>query len=212
MLSQHWTLLTLILPIQRCLFFLPIYYVLFFCFSFILYHYTLFVCGVITGTVASLVYSRGKTHCTTPLFYKCLCMSEPVFIHFDFFILGFLAVSCFYMHYGTLYCILYGTFSGYRINWYKSELMPIQFTDDEWLKRLPFKISTEKFSYLGIVITKKFEALFNANFTHLNWQTQKPCGLLENTTNLPIRPSECCQDGLPSPTSLSPAEHTNIYN
>lgn len=35
---------------------------------------------------------------------------------------------------------------------------------------------------------------------------------MENVTNLPIRPCERCQDGLPPSTSLSPAEHTNFYH
>lgn len=62
---------------------------------------------------------------------------------------------------------LFGTFSGYRINWGKSESMPIQMKDHEWLKKLPFRITLEKFTYLGIVITKKYSSLFEANFTPL---------------------------------------------
>lgn len=69
----------------------------------------------------------------------------------------------------------------------------------------PFQV--EKFTYLGIVITKKFEAPFDANFTTL---IDKLSRLLENITNLRIKPCKQCQNGLPSSTSLSPAEHTNF--
>lgn len=48
----------------------------------------------------------------------------------------------------------FGTFSGYRINWNKSELMPMQVQNIAWLQNLPFSVSSEKFTYLGIQITK----------------------------------------------------------
>lgn len=59
---------------------------------------------------------------------------------------------------------LFGTFSGYKINWSKSELLPVQFEDQDWLKQLPFHIISDNLTYLGIVITKNYNALYKANF------------------------------------------------
>lgn len=61
----------------------------------------------------------------------------------------------------------FGTFSGYRINWNKSELMPINVQDVTWLQQLPFRIATEKFRYLGVYITRKYSLLFETNFPPL---------------------------------------------
>lgn len=62
---------------------------------------------------------------------------------------------------------IFGTFSGYRINWNKSILMPAPSIPASALERFPFKISTEKFTYLGIEITMKHTSLFQANFQPL---------------------------------------------
>lgn len=43
---------------------------------------------------------------------------------------------------------LFGTFSGYRINWNKSILMPIHSLPLNTLNLFPFKIATERFTYL----------------------------------------------------------------
>ncbi len=45
--------------------------------------------------------------------------------------------------------------------------MPIRIIDHEWLHQLPFRITREKFKYLGIIITKNFNSLFKANFDPL---------------------------------------------
>uniref|UniRef100_A0A673WU00 Reverse transcriptase domain-containing protein n=1 Tax=Salmo trutta TaxID=8032 RepID=A0A673WU00_SALTR len=62
---------------------------------------------------------------------------------------------------------LFGTFSGYRINWNKSELMPIRLQNTSWLEHLPLKLSSDKFTYLGIVVTKQYSLLFKENFPSL---------------------------------------------
>ena len=62
---------------------------------------------------------------------------------------------------------LFGTFSGYRINWNKSVLMPVHTNNLALLESFPFKISRDKFTYLGIEITRHYSSLFQANFTPL---------------------------------------------
>ncbi len=59
---------------------------------------------------------------------------------------------------------LFGSFSRYRVNWGKSELMPVRWSDLGVLERTPFKLTWEKFTYLGLEITKKYNRLFEANF------------------------------------------------
>ena len=61
---------------------------------------------------------------------------------------------------------MFSTFSGYRINFSKSEVMPLGS-----LKQLPqtpspfpFKWSPGGFVYLGICITPSFDQLYKANF------------------------------------------------
>ena len=61
----------------------------------------------------------------------------------------------------------FGKFSGYRINWTKSELMPVSLEDLSEIERLPFKISLQTFTYLGIQVTKDFSSLFKANYPPL---------------------------------------------
>lgn len=49
---------------------------------------------------------------------------------------------------------LFGSFSGSKLNWNKSELLPVQASDQTWLNQFPFKIASDTVTYLGIVITK----------------------------------------------------------
>lgn len=62
---------------------------------------------------------------------------------------------------------MFGTFSGYRINWGKSELLPIRLGDQEWLKQLPLRVVHDSLTYLGVTITKNYNALYKANFPAL---------------------------------------------
>lgn len=61
----------------------------------------------------------------------------------------------------------FGTFSGYRINWTKSVLMPVNMSDLEPLSNSPFKIALDKVTYLGIEVTKKYTSLYQENFLPL---------------------------------------------
>ena len=61
----------------------------------------------------------------------------------------------------------YGSFSGYRINWSKSEIMPIMESNPHILQQFPFKIVNEKYKYLGIYVTKTYTSLFKLNFPPL---------------------------------------------
>lgn len=62
---------------------------------------------------------------------------------------------------------LFSSFSGYKVNWGKSELMPIKCSNLDLLNRLPFRITSEKFSYLGIEVTKSYKSLYEANFVRI---------------------------------------------
>ena len=59
---------------------------------------------------------------------------------------------------------LFSSFSGYRVNWTKSELMPVRCSDPGALEQTPFRLAQEKFTYLGLEITKKYSKLFDANY------------------------------------------------
>ena len=61
----------------------------------------------------------------------------------------------------------FGSFSGYSINWNKSELMPIMVNNLHILQQYPFKIAKEKIKYLGIHVTKRYDSLFKSNFPPL---------------------------------------------
>lgn len=61
----------------------------------------------------------------------------------------------------------FGKFSGYRINWTKSILMPVNPTPQSTLARFPFKVSTDRFTYLGIEVTKQLSHLIQSNFSPL---------------------------------------------
>ena len=59
----------------------------------------------------------------------------------------------------------FGTFSGFRINWGKSELMPISDNvDPDFLRTMPFKVSRAKFKTLGIIATRKHGELLKSNW------------------------------------------------
>ncbi len=47
------------------------------------------------------------------------------------------------------------SFSGNKINWSKSELMPVRCKDRDTLTQIPFKLALEKFTYLGVQVTNK---------------------------------------------------------
>lgn len=68
---------------------------------------------------------------------------------------------------------VFGTFSGYRINWTKSVLMPVHSAPQTTFMHFPFKISSDKFTYLGIEVTKQFSSLVQANFQPLLDQFKK---------------------------------------
>lgn len=61
----------------------------------------------------------------------------------------------------------FSSFAGYRINWEKSELLPIKQRNHNWLSAVPFKVAPEKITYLGIIVTKKYSSLLKENFNPL---------------------------------------------
>lgn len=78
---------------------------------------------------------------------------------------------------------VFGTFSGFKVNLNKSELMPIGLKDLSSIRSSPFKVSMEKFTYLGIVVTYKYSSLLKANFTPLISKLQ---GNIQFWRTLPI--------------------------
>lgn len=62
---------------------------------------------------------------------------------------------------------MFGKFSGYRKNWNKSVLIPVHPIPQTILESLPFKVSSDKFTYLGIEVTKQFSSLIQSNFSPL---------------------------------------------
>uniref|UniRef100_A0A671XVP2 Reverse transcriptase domain-containing protein n=1 Tax=Sparus aurata TaxID=8175 RepID=A0A671XVP2_SPAAU len=62
----------------------------------------------------------------------------------------------------------FGQLSGFTINWEKSLFMPLSDgLDSAFLNSLPFKVSTEYFTYLGVNITRNPKLLFKLNFADL---------------------------------------------
>lgn len=62
----------------------------------------------------------------------------------------------------------FGQISGYKLNFEKSELMPINAAALTYpLSDLPFKTSQEHFKYLGIWVTRDFSKLIDQNFSPL---------------------------------------------
>ena len=60
----------------------------------------------------------------------------------------------------------FGSFSGYKLNFNKSELFPLN-AQTLTSRSIPFKVVTDNFTYLGIKITKKHKDLFRMNFLPL---------------------------------------------
>ena len=59
----------------------------------------------------------------------------------------------------------FGSFSGYKTNRQKSELMPISRpVDMQFLLSTPFRTVMDKFTSLGIVVTRDLDQLFKANW------------------------------------------------
>uniref|UniRef100_A0A3B1IPQ1 Reverse transcriptase domain-containing protein n=1 Tax=Astyanax mexicanus TaxID=7994 RepID=A0A3B1IPQ1_ASTMX len=62
----------------------------------------------------------------------------------------------------------FSSISGYKLNLSKSELFPLNSAAAKYsLHTLPFKVVHDKFKYLGVSITDKFENLFKCNFCPL---------------------------------------------
>lgn len=63
----------------------------------------------------------------------------------------------------------FGQLSGFTINWDKSFLMPLSDgLDHYFLSKFPFKISDDKFNYLGINITRNPKLLYKFNYLNTN--------------------------------------------
>lgn len=62
---------------------------------------------------------------------------------------------------------LFGTFAGYKINWTKSTMMSVGSTSANTITHFPFKVVADKFTYLGIEITKNYSSLYQYNFLPL---------------------------------------------
>ncbi len=59
----------------------------------------------------------------------------------------------------------FGSFSGYKINWGKSERMPLpNSVDITFLKTTPFRIVSDKFTSLAITVTRKLSQLLQHNW------------------------------------------------
>uniref|UniRef100_A0A672IAP0 Reverse transcriptase domain-containing protein n=1 Tax=Salarias fasciatus TaxID=181472 RepID=A0A672IAP0_SALFA len=62
----------------------------------------------------------------------------------------------------------FGKISGYKVNMQKSELIPINvLAQQNTLTSFPFKLSQDKFKYLGVWITKNYKHMYKANFIPL---------------------------------------------
>ena len=68
----------------------------------------------------------------------------------------------------------FGEISGYKLNLRKSELLPLNM-DTSIIEniRLPFKVTMDSFSYLGVTVTKNFKDLFRQNLGKLLIQTKQ---------------------------------------
>ena len=63
---------------------------------------------------------------------------------------------------------VFGLISGYKLNLNKSEIFPLNVPARNYpLQTLPFRIVLNKFTYLGVHVTDKFDKLFKAHFTPL---------------------------------------------
>ncbi len=60
---------------------------------------------------------------------------------------------------------VFGSFSGYSVNWEKSVFMPLgDGLDVRFLSSLPFQIVDNYFTYLGLIIPKNFKEIYRLNF------------------------------------------------
>lgn len=68
----------------------------------------------------------------------------------------------------------FGKISGYKLNLHKSEIFPLNL-DMTFFEntRLPLKISSDSFKYLGITVTRNFSDLYKQNFIKLLTQTKQ---------------------------------------
>lgn len=68
----------------------------------------------------------------------------------------------------------FGKISGYKLNFHKSEVLPVNDTASTYpISKLPFNISLNKIKYLGIWVTKNFSDLFKCNFLPLIVQVKQ---------------------------------------
>lgn len=59
----------------------------------------------------------------------------------------------------------FGKFSGYSVNWQKSELMLVtNKTDPSFIQNLPFKIAADSLKYLGVTIPKNAKDIYKLNY------------------------------------------------
>lgn len=62
----------------------------------------------------------------------------------------------------------FGSISGYKLNLQKSEVFPVNLSAQTYpLHGFSFRISRDKFTYLGVHVTNKADSLFKENFTPL---------------------------------------------
>lgn len=79
---------------------------------------------------------------------------------------------------------VFGSFSGYKLNLDKSELLPINTAARKLsFNSLPFKVSYEGLKYLGVYVTKSHSQLIKANFIPLLERTQQD---LNRWSTLPL--------------------------
>lgn len=69
----------------------------------------------------------------------------------------------------------FGAISGYKVNYDKSEIFPLNTAGRTFISQtnIQFKVVSDKFTYLGIQVTDKFERLFGANFDPLLTRTKQ---------------------------------------
>lgn len=59
----------------------------------------------------------------------------------------------------------FGSLSGFQINWEKSELMPVHLNHNSTsLRSVPFRITKDRFTYLGVSVTRKPGLLLEENW------------------------------------------------
>ncbi len=67
----------------------------------------------------------------------------------------------------------FGRISGYKLNLSKSELFPInRIAKNMYFTPYPFAVAPDKFTYLGVVVSRNISELFKLNFTPILEQTR----------------------------------------